>query len=102
EAAAVDRGVGTNLVDGIGQLNNRMPLVGKVPPWKRPHAAPDPDAPRPFGWMHAAPLGADAGAVLPDRIAAGPDAGAAGPDAGAGAVGADAGAAGPDAGAVAG
>jgi DNA polymerase III alpha subunit len=57
--------VGEQLVDGIGQLNARMPLVGKVPPWRQPKKPADPDAPRPFGWMTEIPLGADAGAALP-------------------------------------
>ena len=40
------------LVDGMGQLNTRLPLVGKVPPWRQPPAPPDPAAPRPFAWLH--------------------------------------------------
>ncbi len=44
-------------VDGMGQLNTRMPLVGKVPPWRRPPTPADPDAPRPFAWLHEAPVG---------------------------------------------
>ena len=56
--------IGAQLVDGIGQLNARMPLVGKVPPWRQPKAPPDPAAPRPFGWLTEVPLGAEAGAVL--------------------------------------
>ncbi|HET7031400.1 MAG TPA: PHP domain-containing protein [Candidatus Limnocylindrales bacterium] len=47
--------VGEQLVDGIGQLNTRLPLIGKVPPWKQPKAPVDPDAPRPFGWLHELP-----------------------------------------------
>jgi DNA polymerase III alpha subunit len=39
------------LVDGMGQLNTRMPLVGKVPPWRQPPKPPDPAAPRPFKWL---------------------------------------------------
>ena len=39
------------LVDGMGQLNTRVPLVGKVPPWRQPPKPVDPDAPRPFGWI---------------------------------------------------
>ncbi len=62
EEAAVP--VGAELVDGIGQLHARMPLVGKVPPWRQPPKPADPDAPRPFGWMTEIPLGADAGALL--------------------------------------
>jgi DNA polymerase III alpha subunit len=41
------------LVDGMGQLNKRMPLVGKVPPWRQPPPPPDPAAPRPFAWLTA-------------------------------------------------
>src|SRR5262249_55448984 len=29
-----DPPVGAELVDSLGQVNKRMPLVGKVPPWK--------------------------------------------------------------------
>ena len=52
------------LVDGMGQLNKRVPLVGKVPPWRQPPKPADPDAPRPFGWIAEIPLGAAAGAAL--------------------------------------
>ncbi|HET9681190.1 MAG TPA: PHP domain-containing protein, partial [Candidatus Limnocylindrales bacterium] len=51
EAAPGDAAVGEELVDGMGQLNKRMPLVGKVPPWRQPPKPPDPDAPRPFAWL---------------------------------------------------
>ncbi len=64
-AEAEERG----LVDGMGQLNKRVPLVGKVPPWRQPPKPVDPDAPRPFGWIAEIPLGAAAGAVLPDALA---------------------------------
>src|SRR5207244_3384029 len=57
-------------VDGMGQLNTRMPLVGKVPPWRQPPAPEDPNAPRPFAWLRepeadqtAAPDGAGEGRV---------------------------------------
>src|SRR5206468_4202606 len=33
------------------QLNSRVPLVGKVPPWRQPPKPADPDAPKPFGWL---------------------------------------------------
>jgi DNA polymerase III alpha subunit len=46
-----DRDVGEELVDGIGQLNTRVPLVGKVPPWRQPRPPADPNAPQPFGWL---------------------------------------------------
>ena len=39
------------LVDGMGQLNTRLPLVGKVPPWRQPPKPTDPNAPRPFAWL---------------------------------------------------
>ena len=39
------------LVDGMGQLNTRIPLVGKVPPWRQPPEPEDPNAPRPFAWI---------------------------------------------------
>ncbi|HET9614657.1 MAG TPA: PHP domain-containing protein, partial [Candidatus Limnocylindrales bacterium] len=72
-----DQPIGEALVDGMGQLNNRIPLVGKVPPWRQPSAPPDPAAPRPFGWLHATPVGPDAAVVdgattpsLPGTVAA--------------------------------
>ena len=43
---------GAGLVDGMGQLNTRVPLVGKVPPWRQPPKPADPNAPRPFAWLH--------------------------------------------------
>jgi DNA polymerase III alpha subunit len=42
------------LVDGMGQLNTRIPLVGKVPPWRQPPKPEDPNAPRPFAWLREA------------------------------------------------
>ncbi len=42
------------LVDGMGQLNTRMPLVGKVPPWRQPPKPEDPNAPKPFAWLREA------------------------------------------------
>src|SRR5437773_7537495 len=57
------------LIDGMGQLNKRVPLVGKVPPWRQPPKPADPDSPRPFGWIAEIPLGAAAGAALPDALA---------------------------------
>ena len=59
----VEEEVGTQLLDGMGQLNTRVPLVGKVPPWRQPQKPADPDAPRPFAWLRDTPLGADAGAA---------------------------------------
>jgi DNA polymerase III alpha subunit len=69
EAGAAAEAEERGLVDGMGQLNKRVPLVGKVPPWRQPPKPVDPDAPRPFGWIAEIPLGADAGAVLPDELA---------------------------------
>ncbi len=40
-----------DLVDSMGQLNTRVPLVGKVPPWRQPPKPVDPDAPKPFAWL---------------------------------------------------
>ena len=34
--AAAEEAEAHGLVDGMGQLNRRMPLVGKVPPWRQP------------------------------------------------------------------
>src|SRR6476646_3241528 len=51
EAAAAEAAEGLGFVDGMGQLNTRMPLVGKVPPWRQPPKPEDPDAPRPFAWL---------------------------------------------------
>jgi error-prone DNA polymerase len=73
EALAATEAEERGLVDGMGQLNTRMPLVGKVPPWRQPPKPADPDAPRPFGWLAESALGAAAGAVagatLPDALA---------------------------------
>ena len=68
--------VGEELVDGLGQLNKRVPLVGKVPPWRQPQKPVDAAAPRPFGWLTEVPLGADAGAALPGGPVAGSPTGA--------------------------
>ncbi len=69
EALAATEAEERGLVDGMGQLNTRIPLVGKVPPWRQPPKPADPDAARPFGWLAETPLGAAAGAVLPDELA---------------------------------
>ena len=52
---------GLGFVDGMGQLQQRVPLVGKVPPWRQPQVPPDPNAPRPFAWLGAANAAADDG-----------------------------------------
>ncbi|HEX5148214.1 MAG TPA: OB-fold nucleic acid binding domain-containing protein, partial [Candidatus Limnocylindrales bacterium] len=44
-------------VDGMGQLNTRMPLVGKVPPWRQPPKPEDPNAPHPFAWLRESSVG---------------------------------------------
>jgi len=49
-----DPPVGAELVDGLGQVNKRVPLVGKVPPWRQPPKPADPAAPHPFAWLTAA------------------------------------------------
>jgi DNA polymerase III alpha subunit len=69
EAGAAEDVESRGLVDGMGQLNTRVPLVGKVPPWRQPPKPVDPDAPRPFGWLADVPLGPAAGAALPDALA---------------------------------
>ena len=51
EARAAEEAEAHGLVDGMGQLNTRVPLVGKVPPWRQPPVPEDPDAPRPFAWL---------------------------------------------------
>jgi hypothetical protein len=63
EAAAADAAAALGFVDGMGQLNTRVPLVGKVPPWRQPPKPDDPAVPRPFAWLGEVPLGADAGAM---------------------------------------
>jgi DNA polymerase III alpha subunit len=62
------------LVDGMGQLNTRMPLVGKVPPWRQPPEPEDPNAPRPFAWLREESAGqemADGRAERGDRAGRG-------------------------------
>ena len=54
EARAAEEAEAHGLVDRMGQLNTRIPLVGKVPPWRQPPRPEDPDAPRPFAWMREA------------------------------------------------
>ena len=51
EARAAEAAEGLGFVDGMGQLNTRIPLVGKVPPWRQPPTPEDPTAPRPFAWL---------------------------------------------------
>ena len=54
EAGAAEAAEALGFVDGMGQLNTRMPLVGKVPPWRQPPKPEDPNAPRPFAWLREA------------------------------------------------
>src|SRR5687767_10233708 len=42
ESGAADAAGALGFVDGMGQLNTRVPLVGKVPPWRQPPTPPDP------------------------------------------------------------
>ena len=51
EAGAAQAAEALGFVDGMGQLNTRRPLVGKVPPWRQPPKPEDPNAPRPFAWL---------------------------------------------------
>ncbi len=51
EASAAEEAEAHGLVDRMGQLNTRIPLIGKVPPWKQPPTPEDPTAPRPFAWL---------------------------------------------------
>ncbi len=64
EAAAAVAAEERGLVDRMGQLNTRMPLVGKVPPWHQPPKPVDPAAPRPFAWLRELP-----DPRLPDALA---------------------------------
>ncbi len=64
EARAAAEAEAHGFVDRMGQLNTRIPLVGKVPPWRQPPKPEDPDAPRPFAWL--APAGEEGAA----RVAA--------------------------------
>ena len=63
EARAAEKVEAHGFVDRMGQLNTRIPLVGKVPPWRQPQEPEDPNAPRPFAWLreeHAGDGGVDA------------------------------------------
>jgi DNA polymerase III alpha subunit len=54
EARAAEDAEAHGFVDRMGQLNTRIPLVGKVPPWRQPPEPEDPNAPRPFAWLREA------------------------------------------------
>ena len=69
EARAAEAAEALGLVDGMGQLNTRIPLVGKVPPWRQPPKPEDPNAPRPFAWLREDDPTATRTA-LPDRLGA--------------------------------
>jgi DNA polymerase III alpha subunit len=58
EALAAGQAETRGLVDGMGQLQQRVPLVGKVPPWKQPPTPDDLAAPRPFAWLGDGEAGA--------------------------------------------
>src|SRR5258706_574085 len=60
---AAEHAEANGLIDGMGQLNKRVPLVGKVPPWRQPPKPVDPNAPRPFAWLGEGP---------PDAVAPAP------------------------------
>src|SRR6185503_11342448 len=66
EAGAAGAAEALGLVDGMGQLNTRMPLVGKVPPWRQPPKPEDPNAPHPFAWLRegSAGLGGEIGPAV--------------------------------------
>jgi DNA polymerase III alpha subunit len=70
EAGAAQAAEALGFVDGMGQLNTRMPLVGKVPPWRQPPKPEDPNAPRPFAWLREPATGEAAPAADPRHIAA--------------------------------
>ncbi len=66
EAGAAEAAEALGFVDGMGQLNTRMPLVGKVPPWRQPPKPEDPNAPRPFAWLREA---GEEALALPESLA---------------------------------
>ncbi|HYK94433.1 MAG TPA: PHP domain-containing protein [Candidatus Dormibacteraeota bacterium] len=66
EAGAAEAAHSLGFVDGMGQLNTRMPLVGKVPPWRQPPKPPDANAPRPFAWLGEEHARADAESIGPE------------------------------------
>ena len=69
EALAAEQAEARGLVDGMGQLQQRVPLVGKVPPWRQPPTPDDPNAPRPFAWLGDPDPNATAIAGQDDRLA---------------------------------
>jgi len=85
EARAAEEAEAHGFVDRMGQLNTRIPLVGKVPPWRQPPKPEDPDAPRPFAWLGAGEDGGGDGTGARDT-GAGLGAGPAGISGGMGAV----------------
>ena len=69
EALAAEQAEARGLVDGMGQLQQRVPLVGKVPPWRQPPTPEDPNAPRPFAWLRARRHEAEAEPFRDDPLA---------------------------------
>ena len=72
EALAAARAEAHGLVDGMGQLQQRVPLVGKVPPWRQPPKPEDPNARGRSpgsgrGCRHEAEVAARAGGSRSDR-----------------------------------
>ncbi len=68
EARAAEDAEAHGLVDRMGQLNTRIPLVGKVPPWRQPPKPVDPDAPRPFDWLREASDGHETAGPSPSGM----------------------------------
>jgi DNA polymerase III alpha subunit len=71
EARAAEDAEAHGFVDRMGQLNTRIPLVGKVPPWRQPREPEDPTALRPFAWLREAAGGEAVGgasAPIADQI----------------------------------
>ena len=67
--AVDDAAIGHELVDQMGRLDKRPPLVGKVPPWKQPPKPEDPDAPQPFAWLRDEETDPDTAAFREDPLA---------------------------------
>ena len=61
EALAAEQAEAHGLVDGMGRLQQRVPLVGQIPPWRQPPTPDDPNAPRPFAWLGEEPIRPPAG-----------------------------------------
>jgi DNA polymerase III alpha subunit len=72
EARAAEDAEAHGLVDRMGQLNTRVPLVGKVPPWRQPPKPVDPNAPRPFAWLRESTTDGEVAPVADPFVPAGP------------------------------